>query len=1132
MGLNNINSKSTWGQAASDINTNFTTIDSDLKKVKNATTRNKGYFSSIDELKAAFSTANVGDIAYVGSAYPYAIWKWNGSAWANSGSTGGEESVNLGDYYTKVETDEKFTETDEKLSELGSKLGDFGVEVEPIVESGVYVDYTDGNVNQSVSQETRIYKFNNDGYSRIVASTMLTTTYFAAIAFYNSEAIDSSGYNKLMSVRSKASGFSLNEYIGDVPSDCKTIVISSSGGISPKICAYKPEANSASAVQLSTEFSNMDSKNVQDAINEMSKYSIGISAKLNTERYDTYLLDVNGTAIEISDNYSLYIFKNKGYNNVRCTLAHSNYKCSAIGFYKSREISGDSIISSLESIEGIKEYNTEVPKGCKYICLSNRKAVADEINIDVQVGYQVSKDINDDDDNIASSKSLNNVASAVFVKQPNDVTYFQGEEIVLEAKNILDGGIYEWEIFDVSTDSWRGFATCEKYIGKFTSIDTDGSYVRCKFTKGEIVRYSRNALLQVKNFIYRAITNNYHGLQQEVIDNFNKYIHTGVDIGEIVDIESYVSFESYACAVIDCSNTVSYTISGHGGNLGRLWAFLDKDNKLISCSGANAYANNKILLRPNEAVKFVVNFDVRKVYSLYKSYEIQDSSNNLKNSYIKTNLNIGEYVSLDRIYFKNYECAFLRCSEGDIFTLGGKAGNAGRLWAFLDNEQRLLSVAKPDEIHVCKQIVAPRNSSFIILNFDSSLSPYWKKGVAEMNDFSRNASIQNAVVHSVNKDLISKPSIIFDKKIGSDSLARAKASIFNEGNMYCVTYGENLDGTSVDVPTCSDSGTLAMMYKKFSLIDNIEEDVEYGLVAKKGSKYIDINGNEATFTGGCGLPSNTINGIQYFSSAYASDDTFVSNKQSPIVCCCPISIEYSAVNIGIIHECSLTIDGERGRFDLSRLEPSNNKYTYYTTNPPHFDGSLYHWCQPVKKGIAYMTSFDGINWTLNFVADVDFQPRCEVSCVKEASGNIMFCARTQSRNGYESDTAYIGIFNSYGALKCIYKIGNIAVRPILFETYKTGHYLLLINTNSKETIDFLQIVEKENNSELYFYRWFSIHKKCTWYTHLLAKELTNNFDRLIIAGGDGGGSENGITVAMLEFDEKPKFESEIDFCID
>ena len=140
MGLNNINSKSTWGQAASDINTNFTTIDSDLKKVKNATTRNKGYFSTSSELISAFPTASKGDIAYVGSSYPYDIWKWNGSSWANSGSTGGEESVNLGNYHTAEYVDEKLselseeisglrTETDQKLSELGAEVYNLDVEI-------------------------------------------------------------------------------------------------------------------------------------------------------------------------------------------------------------------------------------------------------------------------------------------------------------------------------------------------------------------------------------------------------------------------------------------------------------------------------------------------------------------------------------------------------------------------------------------------------------------------------------------------------------------------------------------------------------------------------------------------------------------------------------------------------------------------------------------------------------------------------------------------------------------------------------------------------------------------------------------------------------------------------------------
>lgn len=103
MSLNSIQSNSTWGKAASDINTNFTTLSTDIEKVKNATTRNKGYFESDTSLKLNHPTATVGDIAYVGTSYPYQIWKWNGSSWVNSGATGGSESVNLNDYAKKEE---------------------------------------------------------------------------------------------------------------------------------------------------------------------------------------------------------------------------------------------------------------------------------------------------------------------------------------------------------------------------------------------------------------------------------------------------------------------------------------------------------------------------------------------------------------------------------------------------------------------------------------------------------------------------------------------------------------------------------------------------------------------------------------------------------------------------------------------------------------------------------------------------------------------------------------------------------------------------------------------------------------------------------------------------------------------
>lgn len=134
MALNKIKTEASWGESANNLNSNFESIETDLIKVKNATTRNKGYFSSSSALKSAFPTANVGDKAYVGSSYPYQIWTWSGSTWANSGSTGGEESVDLGNYYTKDETDEKFTETNEKLSQLGSEVDNINPNINSILD--------------------------------------------------------------------------------------------------------------------------------------------------------------------------------------------------------------------------------------------------------------------------------------------------------------------------------------------------------------------------------------------------------------------------------------------------------------------------------------------------------------------------------------------------------------------------------------------------------------------------------------------------------------------------------------------------------------------------------------------------------------------------------------------------------------------------------------------------------------------------------------------------------------------------------------------------------------------------------------------------------------------------------------
>lgn len=115
MELNTIKGNQTWGQAAASLNENFSKVRTDMEKVKNATTRNKGYFKTVEALETAFPTASEGDKAYVGGTYPYTVYNYIGGVWTTDGATGGDESVNLGDYYTKEDTDTLIKESEEAL---------------------------------------------------------------------------------------------------------------------------------------------------------------------------------------------------------------------------------------------------------------------------------------------------------------------------------------------------------------------------------------------------------------------------------------------------------------------------------------------------------------------------------------------------------------------------------------------------------------------------------------------------------------------------------------------------------------------------------------------------------------------------------------------------------------------------------------------------------------------------------------------------------------------------------------------------------------------------------------------------------------------------------------------------------
>lgn len=70
--------------------------------------KNKGYYTSLDVLQEVYPNPRPGSRAYVGNQYPYDIYVYENDEWIMTGETGGDESVQLDNYYTKQEADDQF----------------------------------------------------------------------------------------------------------------------------------------------------------------------------------------------------------------------------------------------------------------------------------------------------------------------------------------------------------------------------------------------------------------------------------------------------------------------------------------------------------------------------------------------------------------------------------------------------------------------------------------------------------------------------------------------------------------------------------------------------------------------------------------------------------------------------------------------------------------------------------------------------------------------------------------------------------------------------------------------------------------------------------------------------------------
>lgn len=536
----------------------------------------------------------------------------------------------------------------------------------------------------------------------------------------------------------------------------------------------------------------------------------------------------------------------------------------------------------------------------------------------------------------------------------------------------------------------------------------------------------------------------------------------------------------------------------------------------------------------DEASIYTVNHNA--VWSIYTEEYFKAIYPSFRNKYIVTNVNIGARVSLNRLDYIGYYCYIIPCKQGDAFTITGCGGGSGRLWAFIDSEYNLISKSLTvgyEQNHVIK---APANAKYLIINVNSDMGYSVSRGenIIVNRDFKKNV-IRSADIHDLPKDIVSMPVIAHSARVGErNGVSVAKGAVYKNGDYYCITYGENLDNTTDDFPRVSATGTLAMKYKFFKLVNEQETEVSYGTFAKLGDTYTDYNGTTKQFTGGCGLPSGN-NGIQYFTSAFTGTKRYNGiDNYGMTPCCCAVNVGSNGVTFGEIHELSLTINGTSGKFDLSRINSENVEYSLYiTTAPPCYKNGIYHWIQPGKHSLIYLTSTNGIDWEYKFSLDVDFEPTCEVATAI-LNDRIICAVRTWGNklNRYTESVDYICVINTAGNFISMYSLNFVSTRSYLVNT---GNDILMFYTPyNKNIVDCIRITNASDNdfSEgLHFLKWFTIYNECTWYIACNQDSVTaKNFSDMYLVGGNDPGPRkaNGMTFMHLTFDtSKPKDVNDI-----
>ena len=125
MNLDSIKNNTTWEDAATAINSNFSKTNLEVAKIASSSNKHKGFFTTEASLLVAQPYPRVGDNAYVGATYPGVVYVCNTTGvWTATTTVPSPPAVNISEYYKKVETDTLIDTVEENIASLETDVDD------------------------------------------------------------------------------------------------------------------------------------------------------------------------------------------------------------------------------------------------------------------------------------------------------------------------------------------------------------------------------------------------------------------------------------------------------------------------------------------------------------------------------------------------------------------------------------------------------------------------------------------------------------------------------------------------------------------------------------------------------------------------------------------------------------------------------------------------------------------------------------------------------------------------------------------------------------------------------------------------------------------------------------------------